>query len=322
MSLADTGYRVAEATVPSSDAGAAFQRAAGTGGDAVDADTTPRWPWLKCYRAKPNQDITRFGHRIRFNSQGLRNDDISAVPAAGVVRVLCLGDSITSGGVAVSNDRTYPGQLQALLQAHNDKHKVEVLNASEGGWALANEMGWVLEMGLFGSQVVVLEIGVNDLFQAMAPSSTVGTNVSFPSDRPLLAWQELLHRYALPRLGLTSTADPGVNVGSDQQQQVAPNLLTIQQMVKAVRATGAKPVVLFIEPPRAARSADAGTADAEDRLFKLLASLQVPLVRPAAQLEAEGGQALFRDAIHPNDAGNRVIAMQLKTALSGVIQAP
>ena len=49
------------------------------------------------YRVKPSQHLMRFGNELSYNRQGMRSPEITAQPAPGVLRVLCIGDSITFG---------------------------------------------------------------------------------------------------------------------------------------------------------------------------------------------------------------------------------
>src|SRR5262245_41975907 len=49
------------------------------------------------YRLRPGVDTTLLGIPVRVNALGLRGPDVSATPAAGVTRVLVIGDSIVFG---------------------------------------------------------------------------------------------------------------------------------------------------------------------------------------------------------------------------------
>jgi lysophospholipase L1-like esterase len=68
-------------------------------------------------------------HEIRINPQGLRMDrPVSQEPLPGVARILALGDSMTFG-LGVDADRTYPAQLERILQEEDPDHPHEVINA-------------------------------------------------------------------------------------------------------------------------------------------------------------------------------------------------
>ncbi len=269
------------------------------------------------YRVKPNQTLTRFGHSIHYNQFGMRSPEVGKIPAPGRYRILCLGDSITFGGVQVSQNETYPAMLEAKLNSAG--HHVEVLNMSAAGWAVANEYGWMQAEGLFGSQLVVLQIGTGDLFQARTPSETVDVHVSFPSHNPPLAMGELLGRYVLPRLGLVDVQDPGAKSGAELLDELPNNLKTIQSMVQLVRNKGAQVVVLYVEQLGYAR-AQGGPIKAGERAFlQLMQDMNVPLVRPGDALESAGGKLVFRDHIHPNAQGNAVIATVLSAQVAPLV---
>src|SRR5262249_58482770 len=68
------------------------------------------------YRVRASQDIQRFGHRVFYNSYGLRSEPMTPSPAAGVTRILCLGDSITNGGTSTDQSETYPYLLERYLR--------------------------------------------------------------------------------------------------------------------------------------------------------------------------------------------------------------
>jgi lysophospholipase L1-like esterase len=272
-------------------------------------------PTVYGYRALPDQHLRRLGKSIDYNTFGLRSAPIAPLPAAGVVRVLCLGDSITNGGTLTDQSQTWPEQLQQRLRTRLPA--AEVLNASAGGWALENEQGWLAANGTFGSQVVVLEVGTHDLFQPMSPSSLVDLHPAFPSHAPALALQEIVFRYALPAFGLVRVADPGT-------QSTQPDLATARRSVERVIAmagivqrAGAMPIVLHVEQPAALEPQDELTHKAKDLLGQRLREHNVDLIRAGPAMSREGG--LFRDAFHPNERGNRVLAELVDLRLQDVL---
>lgn len=270
------------------------------------------------YEVKPNQDLKRFGSHIFYNEHGMRSAEVSPLSDAPRFRVLCLGDSITFGGALTDQAHTYPELLKRDLGAD----RFEVFNVSAGGWALDNERGWLTQHGLFGSKLLVLEIGSNDLMQPMSISAVVDGHPAFPSHNPSLALQELVYRYVLPRLGLVETTDPGATVGAGTPEQAQANLNTVKDIVGYARAHGAQVVILRIEEPAFAKDA-AVFGPASRQLDDLAAALQVPMIKPDAELKKAGYAAVFRgDMVHPNAAGNEVIARVLANALKSRLQAP
>jgi len=265
------------------------------------------------YRVQPNQSLRRFGNRVFYDERGLRSEPVADRPRPGVLRVLCIGDSITNGGTLTDQPATYPYQLADLLS--RTVRRVEVLNASAGGWALENEAGWLEANGLVGAAIVVLEVATHDLFQSMASAELVDRHPSFPSHPPRFALEELAVRYTLPRLGFTASADPGVTLDSHTAAAVERGLRTLDRIHAQVRAAGAVLVLLQIEQPRGREPTDEVTASAKAALRAFAAQHAIPLVAPAPLIEARGGTRLFRDGLHPNELGNRAIAESVAVAL-------
>lgn len=267
------------------------------------------------YGVKPNQDLKRFGNHVYYNEFGMRSGPIKRTPDSAQLRVLCLGDSITFGGVQTDQTRTYPELLKSKLGLD----RYEVLNVSAGGWAPGNEWGWLSQNGLFGSKLLLLEIGTNDLMQPMSTGEVVDAHPSFPSHNPALATEELVYRYLLPRLGLLETVDPGAQVGAGTPMQVQANLDTVRGIVNFARANGAEVAILRIEEPAFMKDA-AAFASASRQLDDLAAAMHVQVIKPDAALKKAGYANVFRgDMIHPNALGNEVIATVVGDALKAVL---
>lgn len=121
------------------------------------------------YRYRPGLDgfhrTAEFRYRLRTNSRGLRGLEFDATPAAGVVRVLTLGDSFTAGeGVAED-------QAMAALLARGFKGRgLEVINAGVAGWGLDNELAFLAFEGLdYRPRLVVLGLCFNDVDSPPGP---------------------------------------------------------------------------------------------------------------------------------------------------------
>jgi len=259
------------------------------------------------YRAQPNQQIERVGNRIFYNALGLRSEPVDLTPKPGVLRVLCIGDSITNGGAPTDQAQTYPYLLEGMLRSRFGL--AEVLNASAGGWALENEEGWLRAFGTFGSRYAVLELGTHDLFQPMAPSSLVDTHPSFPSHSPSLAWQAVLARFLIPRVAPQMTvSDPGTGENAPDAAAAQDAIRRVLKMADFMRARGATPIVLHVEQPASKEPTDLITSQAKAALGAALAQQGIDLISARDALNAPGDTALFRDEFHPNPAGNRVLA--------------
>ena len=267
------------------------------------------------YRVAPNQTLKRFGRAVAYNSQGLRSGPLSEALDSGELRVLCLGDSITNGGTLTDQADTYPYRLERELAG------ARVFNASAGGWALENELGWLRVNGTFGASVVVLEVATHDLFQPPAGSELVGRHPSFPERAPALALSELLLRYFLPWLGVgPSRIDPGQKGVEQSEADMERALAALEALVRESRALRAEPVVMFVEQPAVLERSDALILEAKRRMRELLDREGVFLVETAPNVERQGGSALFRDGLHPNADGNAVLAKSVAPAVRAAVR--
>jgi len=257
------------------------------------------------YAFKPNQNLKRFGRRVFYNEQGLRSEPLPAVKPPGELRVLCVGDSVTNGGVLTDQSQTYPYLLEAELRRAG-RH-ARALNASAGSWGVENELAWLKKKGLLESDVVVLQIGTHDLAQRWSSGDKVGRDVSLPDRRPLLAWKELIERYAAPRLS-SFLAGPGPSPAPREEDHQAC-MRVIGELIAVVRGGRATPVIL-LTPDREELDQPKRSERWRQDLMGLARREQAPLVDmlEVFRREPDRGHGAFRDDVHPNEQGNLLMA--------------
>lgn len=261
------------------------------------------------YRAVPGQSLNRFGNRIDYDARGLRSEPTPARPGPGVLRVLCLGDSVTNGGAVTDQQATMPYRLQAFL--HSNGQRAEVLNASAPGWAIANELGWLKAHGTQGGHFVVLTLSTHDLFQAMASSDVVGRHPSFPERRPHFAIEESVRRYLLPWLSVSfSSEDPGVADTSASERAASDNRRLIAAIEEVVRAQGGQLVIVYLDETAAPWDGEAKPLAEREKaaLFSMLEADNVAVLTLDYSHPGRERFRLFRDGVHPNNVGNQAIA--------------
>jgi lysophospholipase L1-like esterase len=120
---------------------------------------------------------------MSVNEQGFRGALLAPTKEAGVLRIVCLGDSHTFG-FGVEEDRTWPERLRRLL-AERSPGRFEVLNAGTPAYNTTREVR-LLESRLLALEpdVVLLQYFVND---------TAGADVEEEREEPrrgdaLLTW--------------------------------------------------------------------------------------------------------------------------------------
>jgi lysophospholipase L1-like esterase len=270
------------------------------------------------YRVVPGQSLSRFGNAVSYDAAGLRSAPVAAGDPR--PRVLCLGDSITNGGTLSDQADTFPVVLERMLGERGTG--VRVMNASAGGWAPANQLGWLRENGLQGAGVVVLTLNTLDLFQPLAGSDLVGSHPAFPDRAPRFALQELFGRYLLPRLfGGADARDPGAAAPVPGEAATRAPLEAVAAIADLVRARRAVLAVMFVEQPAELEPRGAVVDQAKQRLFTLLRERGVPLARTREAMLAGGGARLLRDGLHPNAAGNLVLAAAAAGLVSSALSS-
>ncbi len=127
--------------------------------------------------------------RYEISSQRLRDREFEVPKPEGVLRIACLGDSVTYGtGVALED--TFPKQLEKLLAERFPELRIEVLNAGVYAFNTTQQMGWYrLAVASLEPDIVLLTVTLPD---------ASGQNIP-PRDAPpskAASW--------IVRLGLTS----------------------------------------------------------------------------------------------------------------------
>lgn len=114
------------------------------------------------HRLVPGQQSYTHSFPVVTNSYGMRDHEFSAVPVPGVIRILCLGDSLTFGdGVAVGD--TYPKQLEARL-GREGTVRYEVINAGVPSYDTWQEVVYFEEWGRqLKPNTVVIGFYANDV---------------------------------------------------------------------------------------------------------------------------------------------------------------
>lgn len=117
------------------------------------------------YSGTPHARGIHTGVPVAFNGLGLRDAERAPQPAAGTLRVLALGDSVTFG-MGVAQEDAYPARTEALLNGADGRKapRVEVLNMGIPGYNTLHELAQLREIGLgLEPRVVVVGLLYNDV---------------------------------------------------------------------------------------------------------------------------------------------------------------
>ncbi len=87
------------------------------------------------------------GTVVNTNSLGLRNEEISFDKPPDQFRIMCLGDSVTFG-LGRAQDKTYPAQLQSLLDRNRPNKDIRVINGGVVGYSSFQILNYIRERGI------------------------------------------------------------------------------------------------------------------------------------------------------------------------------
>lgn len=264
------------------------------------------------YRFAPGATYHRMGHTIHFNAYSMRSEDFSKNKTqANERRILFIGDSIINGG-----GQTDQSQLASELIGKRLREEmgvpVVVGNASAASWGPENELGYVRKFGLFDADVVVLVVSSHDATDKMPDLSGIRTE-SAPYGGSRFALQE-----AVQRLWPRGSA-PAERTTSPEDQ--AACVEAFETLILLAQRIGAKVIVAqhleAAEKPGEELPGYAVLRDAAQRHGVTVVDLG-----PAFAEQRARGQTPYRDSIHPNAIGQKVIADVLYPALLDALKAP
>jgi lysophospholipase L1-like esterase len=99
---------------------------------------------------------------VRLNSEGFREGELPREKHAGVLRVVCIGDSWTFG-TNVGGEETYPRRLEALLRREFPHREIEVFNLGMIGYSSFQGLELLKRRALdLQPDVVLIGFAMND----------------------------------------------------------------------------------------------------------------------------------------------------------------
>ncbi len=154
----------------------------------------------------PNQSLElqtgEFRSTWRTNGEGVRADRDYGPKAAGVFRVLVIGDSFTAGG-QVSLAETYPGILEAELATALGEGAVEVINAGHPAYGTVHAARWVGKFAShFQPDLIVHGMTPNDLSENLRPLLVTAEDGQLrwktSTDAHRTRWEDRQQWYSVP----------------------------------------------------------------------------------------------------------------------------
>jgi lysophospholipase L1-like esterase len=268
------------------------------------------------YMLKPDQNVRRFGNHILVNHWGMRSPDFPLHKTnPDEIRILVMGDSVINGGSVIDQALLSTSLLQKRLQASLGR-PVVIGNASAGSWGPGNWLAYVQRYGFFDADLVLLLVNSGDY----ADNPTFAPlDANHPDTQPLFALQEAVFRY-LPGYLPTLTKATANQVTTISPAEVARGRSDLGQFLSLAEAGSTRKVMVFHHPDRPEFLANKYlTGHAEMRV--LSQELDIPFIDlyPAY---AKQGANLYRDGIHHNVQGQKVLADALHDAVLARLASP
>lgn len=266
------------------------------------------------YLFAPSKTYHRFGNNISYNAYSMRSDDVS--PAKGrpdELRILVLRDSVINGG-ALTDDNDLGTRIAQRDLREVLNRPVWIGNVSAGSWGPGNLLAYVRRFGWFDADLAVVVLNSGDI--ADVPEFPTELGPDFPERAPLLALQELFERYVARYVTSvwarvrSEGPQPGTGVSNAQlsrgRELLAAFLADAKEHVPAVVVVHHRGLPELTGHPEEDAFRDQQLGDILD-IDVRAAGLQVVNLKPRRHPQGDA-TALFRDDIHLNVAGQKVLA--------------
>ncbi|MGB3509863.1 MAG: SGNH/GDSL hydrolase family protein [Microcoleaceae cyanobacterium] len=263
------------------------------------------------YLLRPNQNVSRFGNRIKINEYSMRSASIKQLTDNSNLRIFLLGDSVANGCWWTDQDDTISEIIQRYLSEKlGDNKNVEVLNASANSWGPRNELAYLEKFGLFDARVIVLLINTDDLFAKSPSSLVVGRDRNYPDKKPPSAIAEVISRYFFSAPKVPEIQEDGDRVGL--------NLEAIKKIQEIANQNNSK--LILAMTPLLREVGEPGSRDYEVKTRQRLEEFTkaenilyldfLPIFKSVSE-----SASLYRDHIHLSPEGNQVVSENISIFL-------
>jgi hypothetical protein len=269
------------------------------------------------YLPKPDQHVRRFFCLNEINSYSMRSPAIQPRRPADTFRLLCIGDSVTYGTTFVPQDQIFTSLLAKSLPAVQHQN-VEVLNASAGGWAPANELGFLKSRGTMDANLVLFIWNTGDLNQ---PFNAFRAIEDLPTENPMTALGEVWSRYVVPRLFRAAAPAPAATASeAEDDLQLAANLECLSQARAIADQAGARLRLLYCASPVPGWYSAQYTR-LYQRLVQWTTEQHVPLLDLSSAFPLAAADSLTFDGVHLRPAGHKVVADEISSKWRSLTQS-
>lgn len=265
------------------------------------------------YMYRPNQDVMRFGNRFIVNEYGMRSEQFPRHKVGDEARIMVFGDSVLNGGNLTDHESLATTLLEHRFQEQLGR-TVRVGNISAGSWGPGNWLAYAREFGFFDADTVVLVVSSHDAadnttFAPLNPNT-------HPQAKPIMALVEGATRY-LPRyLGKAGADTAPAPTEGDRPAEMQRGLSDLREFL--VLALAKTPGVLLLQHAERVEIESGMFKPGHAEIERIATDLHIPVIQlaPAFQEAIGRGEQPYRDNIHPNEIGQRLIASVLLKQLT------
>ena len=253
------------------------------------------------YLVKPNQNGHRFGKLYNYNSYSQRSDE----PDSTKKIVLGLGDSVIDGG-------SLTDQEDIATSLFTKETGIQMLNISNGSWGPDNCAAYLKKFGLFNANAMYLLVSSHDAHDVIDHQKVVGVHPSYPDKDYLLAWNELIFRYIIPRITKEAMRlDPDAKVVKGMIKKDGPFNPGFQQLKEIADSAGI-PLLICLHPELS--ELDAGEYNEQGvEIINWCAQNNIKIIK---ELDEGVSSDMYRDIIHINEKGQRFECDLMKKYIS------
>lgn len=260
------------------------------------------------YLFKPDQDVYRFRNHFFTNHYGMRSNAFPEKREGHELRVMIFGDSVLNGGNLTDQTDLATNILQKNL-TELTANNIVVGNISAGSWGPGNWLAYVKKYGFFDADIVILVISSHDY--ADNPTFEPLNQNTHPTERPFSALTEGITRYLpryLPYFASSKSAKETDHFVEPTTEQVTKGLEDLKSFLDLAK-NSAKSVLVFQYWER--DEINKGKAKpGNERIRDLCESMGISPIElePYFKKSIGSGKNPYRDNIHPNQAGQQLIA--------------
>lgn len=264
------------------------------------------------YMYKPNQDVSRFGNHIFINQYGMRSQNFPRKrKSLDETRIMIFGDSVINGG----NLTDHQDLATTIVQNELSKsltQPVVVGNISAGSWGPGNWLAYAKEYGFFQADIIILVISSHDWSDN--PSFKPLNPTTHPQSKPIFALQEGVTRYLprylpdVPELNTGEKVETKEKPLSDSKQE--QGLRDLKVFLKMAQQNSQR--VIVFQHLELSELKSGKLKEGYHKISSLCQELGIknislePYFKKAMQKDN-----LYRDFIHPNEQGQKILAQRI-----------